>query len=89
MILPFHSEARRKLLAYFFAHQDAKHYLREIAHLLELDPGNLSRELRRLEKEGLFISKKRGNQKCFFLNPAYEYYNDMKRLFEDQSQNAQ
>lgn len=81
MIMPLHSEARRKLLSYFFTHQDAKHYLREIATLLLLDPGNLSRELRRLEKEGLFLSKKRGNQKCFFLNPSYEHYNDIKRLF--------
>jgi len=85
MIMPLHSEARRKLLSYFFTHQDAKHYLREIATLLLLDPGNLSRELKRLEKEGLFLSKKRGNQKCFFLNPSYENYNDIKRLFSGAS----
>jgi predicted transcriptional regulator with HTH domain len=83
--MPLHSEARRKLLDYFFSHQDAKHYLREIATLLALDPGNLSRELRRLEKEGLFLSKKRGNQKCFFLNPSYEHYSDIKRFFVSSS----
>ena len=48
--------------------------------MLELDPGNLSRELRHLEREGLFLSKKRGNQKCFFLNPAYQYLEDLRRV---------
>jgi len=80
MILPFHSQLRSKLLTYFFNHEEAKHYLREIASLVKLDPGNLSRELRYLEKEGLFQSKRRGNQKCFFLNPMYEYYEDLKRI---------
>ena len=47
--------------------------------MLELDPGNLSRELRHLEKEGLFLSKKRGNQKCFFLNPAYQHAEELRR----------
>jgi len=79
MILPFHSQLRGKLLTYFFTHDDAKHYLREIASMLELDPGNLSRELRHLEKEGLFLSKKRGNQKCFFLNPGYQYAEEIRR----------
>ena len=80
MVLPFHSQLRGKLLTYFFGHDDAKHYLREIASMLELDPGNLSRELRHLEKEGLFLSKKRGNQKCFFLNPSYQYLEDLRRV---------
>ena len=80
MILPFHSQLRSKLLVYFFKNQDAKHYLREIATIVKLDPGNLSRELRYLEKEGLFQSKRRGNQKCFFLNPNYEYYEDLKKM---------
>jgi predicted transcriptional regulator len=70
-------------LAYFFAHPEAKHYLREIAGMLGIDPGNLSRELRKLETDGLFQSKKRGNQKCFFLNPSYPYYNEVKKLIED------
>jgi predicted transcriptional regulator len=81
MVKPFHSEARRKLLHYFYTHEEAKHYLREIATMLEIDPGNLSRELRRLETEGLFQSKKRGNQKCFFLNPAYLHYSELRQLF--------
>ena len=80
MVLPFHSQLRGKLLTYFFDHEDAKHYLREIASMLELDPGNLSRELRHLEREGLFLSKKRGNQKCFFLNPSYQYLEDLRRI---------
>jgi len=80
MVLPFHSQLRGKLLTYFFDHEDAKHYLREIAAMLELDPGNLSRELRHLEREGLFLSKRRGNQKCFFLNPSYQHLEDLRRV---------
>ena len=49
------SELRRKLLAYFFTNPENNLCLREIASILEEDAGNLSKELSRLENEGIFI----------------------------------
>lgn len=47
------SKLKRKLLTYSFTHPEESYYVRELASLIQEDPGNLSRELKRLEDEGL------------------------------------
>lgn len=74
------SELRRKLLAYFFTNPESNLYLREIATILEEDAGNLSKELTRLEKEGVFIATIRGNQKYFSLNKNYPLYKELQAI---------
>lgn len=74
------SQLRRKLLAYSFTNPGSQHYLREIAGILGLDPTNLLRELRRLEREGLFISERRGRQVYFRLNRSYPLYREVKGI---------
>lgn len=71
---------RRKLLTYFFSNPEAALYVREIAYILKEDPGNLSRELSRLEKEGIFISQSRGRQKHYSLNKNYPLFKEMKSI---------
>ncbi len=74
------SQLRKKLLAYFFTNQESKLYLREIATVLREDAGNLSKELARLGKEGIFISNLRGNQKYFSLNKKYPLYKELEGI---------
>lgn len=74
------SELRRKLLAYFFTNPESNLYLREIATILKEDPGNLSKELLRLSKEGIFIATVRGNQKYFSLNKNYPLYQELESI---------
>lgn len=74
------SRLRQSILAYFFTNPTSRHYLREIASILRVDPGNLSKEFNRLEKEGVFISEKRGNQKYFYLNENYPLYHELKSI---------
>ena len=76
----FKSNLRRKLLIYFYTHPDTNLYLREIAALIDADPGNLSKELSRLKKEGVFLVKDRGNQKYFLLNKEYYLYNELRSI---------
>lgn len=71
---------RRKILAYFFTNPDSEFYLREIAGLINEDAGNLSKELARLEKEGVFTAYKRGNQKYFSLNRDYPLFKELKGI---------
>ncbi len=72
---------KHKLLIYFLTQPpETSLYLRQIAVRLNLDPANLSRELRKLEKEGIFISKKQGNQKYFSLNQTYPLYEELKSI---------
>lgn len=74
------SELRRKLLAHYFNHPDDKYYVRELAVLLNLDPGNLSKELRIFAKEGLFIADTKGNLKFYRLNSAHPLYPELKQM---------
>ena len=74
------SKVRRKILAYFFSNIEHELYLREIARLLDEDPGNLSKELSKLEKEHLFSFRLRGNQKYYSLNKEYPLFNEIKSV---------
>lgn len=74
------SPLRKKLLSYFFTNPQAKHYLRDIAIKLHVDPANLSRELARLITEGVFINEKQGNLKYFSLNSHYPLYQEVKSM---------
>ena len=74
------SRLRNKILLHFFTNTDDEMYLREMALRLKEDPGNLSKELSKLEKEGVFISQFRGKQKYFFLNKVYPLFNELKSI---------
>lgn len=74
------SRLRNKILLHFFTNVDDEMYLREMALRLKEDPGNLSKELSKLEHEGIFISQFRGKQKYFFLNKAYPLFNELKSI---------
>jgi len=74
------SKLRRKLLGYFFTNPESKLYLREIAFIIKSDPANLSRELSRLERYGIFSSQRRGNQKYFSLNKNNPIFNELKSI---------
>ena len=74
------SRLRRKILSYFYTNPGARLYLREIASILKEDPGNLSKEFFKLEEEGVFISTRRGNQKCLYLNTDYPLFKELKSI---------
>jgi predicted transcriptional regulator with HTH domain len=74
------SRLRRKILSYYFT-DPAKHiYLRQLAVILREDPGNLSKELSRLKKEGIFNVEIKGNQKYFYLNEQYTFFQELKSI---------
>src|SRR6056297_1646969 len=77
----FRSKITIKVLGYFFVNPKKKHYINELADLLDLDPGNLSRKLNELEKEGILSSEKQGNQKYYGLNKDYPLLNEIKRVY--------
>lgn len=80
MQLLLNTKLRRKLLVYAFTHIDESFYVRELASLIEEDPGNLSRELRKLEEEGLFQSVSRAKAKFYSLNKNYPLFNELKKI---------
>jgi predicted nucleotidyltransferase len=81
-MLDLHSRLRQHLLAYYFTNPSARHHVRDLASRLNVDPSNLSKELRRLERDGLFKSEVNGRQKYFSLNRAYPLYTEVRRIVE-------
>jgi predicted nucleotidyltransferase len=76
-MLDLRSKTRRKLLAYYFTNPAARLHLRDIAEKIGADPSNLSKELARLQREGLFVAEVNGRQKYFELNRGYALLNEV------------
>lgn len=74
------SQLRRSLLTHYFTHPHEKYYLREIAVLLNLDPGNLSKEIRKLLDEGLLELEQKGKVKFYHLNRHYPLYEELRQI---------
>ncbi len=79
-MLDLRSKARQRLLAYYFTNPAARLHLRDLAVRLSIDPSNLSKELGRLEREGLFRSEVSGRQKYFHLNREYPLFAEVRSI---------
>jgi predicted nucleotidyltransferase len=80
LMFDFRSQARQRLLVYYFTNPEARHHLRDLAERLRIDPSNLSKELGRLEREGLFQSEVSGRQKYFRLNRKYPLFHELRAI---------
>lgn len=67
-------------MVYSFTHPDENYYVRELSSLIDEDPGNLSRELRRLEAEGLYTSFVKGKVKFYSVNKDYPLFKELKKI---------
>ncbi len=76
------SKIAGKTLRYFFINPSKKNYINELARIIEADPGNLSRKLQELEKEGILSSEFMGEQRYYFLNKKYPLLKEVKKAFE-------
>src|SRR5271169_4621403 len=79
-VLDLRSKARQRLLAYYFTNPTARRHLRDLAERLSIDPSNLSKELGRLERDGLFRSEVTGRQKYFRLNREYPLFDEVRKI---------
>jgi predicted nucleotidyltransferase len=70
-MIPLRSKVSKKLLSYYFLNPSKRHYVNELARVLELDPKNLHSKLVEFEKLGLFLSEYVGKERFFFLNKAF------------------
>jgi len=67
-MLSLRSDLRRRLLTFFYVNRSARVYVRQLAAALGADSTNLSRELARLERDGLLRSEVEGRQRYYALN---------------------
>ncbi|MDO8664156.1 MAG: hypothetical protein Q7K44_01195 [Candidatus Liptonbacteria bacterium] len=80
MPINFRSKIDQKLLGYYFANPGAEHYLRELSRILSFNVSFLSRELKILVADDIFISFKRGREKYFRLNQKHQLYNEIRTI---------
>ena len=74
------SRVRRKIVVVYAKYPDFKTHVRGLAKLIKEDPGNIQRELRRLEKAGFLVSEKRGNTKVFSANKSFPIFKELQAI---------
>lgn len=79
-MISLRSELRLRVLEYYFTHPNAAPYVHELARNLLLDPGNLSREMARLQRLGLLLDERRGSRKHYRINRKNGLYHPLKRF---------
>jgi len=76
----FKSKTRKELFRLYFTNPDQEYYLRELERILRTPVSMVRKELTRLEEDGLFLSKKRGNLTYYFLNRSYPLFDELRSI---------
>jgi predicted transcriptional regulator len=74
------SKTRRKIVTLFTKYPDYKVHVRGLAKLTREDPGNIQRELAKLEKVGFVKSEKQGNSKVYSANQKFLLYRELQSM---------
>lgn len=74
------SKTRRKIITVFTKYPDYRIHVRGLAKLVREDPGNIQRELLRLEKAGFLKATKEGNTKIYYANQKFALYRELQSM---------
>ena len=74
------SKTRRKIIVVFTRYPDFKMHVRGLAKLIKEDPGNVQRELRRLEQAGFVRAGKESNTVVYQANPQFAIYRELQSI---------
>ena len=74
------SRVRRKIVVFFVTYPAIKMHVRGLAKLIKEDPGNIQRELKRLEKVGFLTSEKQGNVKMYSTNKQFPIFKELQSI---------
>jgi len=74
------SRVRRKIIVVYAKYPDFKTHVRGLAKLIKEDPGNIQRELKRLEKSGFLNIEKKGNAKIYSTNKNFPIFKELQSI---------
>ena len=74
------SRVRRKIVVVYAKYPDFHTHVRGLAKLIKEDPGNIQRELKRLEKVGFLTSEKQGNTKIYSTNKQFPIFKELQSI---------
>ena len=76
----FKSKARKELFRLYFTNPDHEYYLRELERILNIPVSMIRKELNRLEEDGIFLSRRKGNSTYYLLNKSYPLFDELKSI---------
>ena len=74
------SKTRRKIITMYSKYPDYRVHIRGLAKITKEDPGNISRELVRLEKIGYVKSYKEANTKVYGVNQNFIIFKELQKM---------
>lgn len=74
------SRVRRKIIVVYAKYPDFKTHVRGLAKLIKEDPGNIQRELKKLEAIGFLQYERRGNTKLYFTNKHFIIFKELQSI---------
>ncbi len=74
------SRVRRKIIVVFTKYPDFRTHVRALSKLIKEDPGNIQRELQRLERGGFLIMTKRGNVRIYQMNKQFPLLKELQSM---------
>jgi predicted transcriptional regulator len=74
------SKTRRKIITVFTKYPDYRVHVRGLAKLVKEDPGNVQRELSKLEKAGFVKSDRESNTKVYYANSKFLLYKELQSM---------
>jgi predicted nucleotidyltransferase len=76
----FKSKVRKEIFRIYYTNPDKEYYLRELERTLGIPVSMIQRELRNLEKAGVFAHRKQGNLVYYYLNKNYPLFDELKSI---------
>ncbi len=74
------SKTRRKIITVFTKYPDYKAHVRGLAQMIKEDPGNVQRELKKLEEIGFVAVKKHSNTSVYTANQSFPFYRELQSI---------
>ena len=82
------SRVRRKIIILYGKYPDFQTHVRGLAKLIKEDPGNIQRELVRLEKIDLLRSHRAGNTKIYRVNKEFVLFKELQGMILKSQQHS-
>ena len=82
------SRVRRKIVVVYAKYPDFHTHVRGLAKLIKEDPGNIQRELKKLEKIGFLVSEKQGNARTYATNKHFPIFKELQSIVIKSQQNT-
>ena len=74
------SRVRRKIIVVFAKYPDFKTHVRALSKLIKEDPGNIQRELQRLERGGFLVVSQKGNTQIYQMNKQFPLLKELQSM---------